>query len=90
MTQIDTIQGFDEIYRHAVRNNQEERIEGIDRGRQTERSENGNRERRVEKVIEKRLNHTKYSKANDSKQGNRRERRETVGTLCDEKMYSAE
>ena len=49
-----------------------------------------NRERRVEKSIESRLNHTKYVQANDGKQENRRKRRETVGTLCDEKMYRAE
>lgn len=40
--------------------------------------------------MEKRLDHTKSIQANDSKREKRRKRREKVGKLCDEKMYSAE
>lgn len=67
MTQINAIQGVDEVYKHAVRNNQEERsqeerIEGIEKlteGDIQRVVKTENREKREEKVMEKRLNHTK-------------------------------
>lgn len=37
MTQMNAIQGFDEIYRHAVRNTEEECIEGIEKLTETYR-----------------------------------------------------
>lgn len=78
MTQINAIQGVGEVYRHAVRNNQsqEERIEGIEKlteGDIQRVMKTENREKREEKAMEKRLNHTKQIQANDSKGEKRRE-----------------